>query len=110
MALAKVLHFFCNTRFQNKLLVEIDTFLTSKVSELFSLYKSATRDVIYLSRLHGGIGVKQFSTVYYCTRIAFITKILNHNEEIFKNIAREFLKLDMKRYKHFKCSKQLSWL
>ena len=98
MALAKVLHFFYNTRFQNKLLVEIDTFLTNKVRELFSLYKSTTKDVIYLSSLHGGIGVKQFSTVYhYCTSVAFITRMLNRNEEIFKNIARESLKLDMKK-------------
>ena len=86
MALAKVLHFFYNTRFQNKLLVEIDTFLTNKVRELFSLYKSTARDAIYLLRLHQGIGVKQFSTVHYCTRVAFITKMLNHNEESFKNI------------------------
>ena len=86
MALAKVLHFFCNTHFQDKILVEIDTFLTNKVRELFSLYKSTTRDAIYLLRLHQGIGVKQFSTVHYCTRVAFITKMLNHNEESFKNI------------------------
>ena len=39
MALAKVLHFFCNTCFQDKLLVEIDTFLKNKVRELFSLYQ-----------------------------------------------------------------------
>ena len=97
MALAKVFHFFCNTRFQDKLLVETDTFLTNKVRELLFLYKSTTRDAIYLSRLHGGIGVKQFSTVYYCTPVAYTTKILNHNEEIFKNIARESLKLDMKK-------------
>ena len=53
--------------------------------------------MIYLSRLHGGIGVKQFPTVYYCTRVAFITKMLNHNEEIFKDIARECLKLDIEK-------------
>ena len=97
MALAKFLHFFCNTRFHEKLLVKIDTFLTNKVRELFSLYKSTTGDVIYLSRLHGGIGVKQFSTAYYCTRVAFIRKMLNHNEEILKNFARESLELDMKK-------------
>ena len=97
MALAKVLHFYCNTRFQDKLLVEIDTFLTNKIREYFSLYKPTTRYAIYLSPLHGGIGVTQFSTVYYCTRVAFITKILNHDEESFKNIACESLKLDMKK-------------
>ena len=55
MALAKVLNFFCNTHFQDKLQVETDTFLTNTVRELFSLYKSTTRDVINLSRLHGGM-------------------------------------------------------
>ena len=53
--------------------------------------------MIYLSRLHEGIGVKQFCTAYCCTPVVFTTKMLNHNEEIFKNIARESLKLDMKK-------------
>ena len=97
MALAKVLHLFCNTYFQDKLLVEIDTFLTNKVREWFSLYNSTARDVIYLSRLHGGIGVKQFFTVCYYSRVAFITKMLSHNEETFMNITRDSLKLNMKK-------------
>ena len=97
MALAKVLHLFCNTYFQWKLLVEIYTFLTNKVREWFSLYNSTARDGIYLSRLHRGIGVKQFFTICYYTRVAFITKMLSHNEEIFMNITRESLKLNMKK-------------
>ena len=64
MALAKVLHVFCNTHIEGKLLIEIDVFLTNKVREFF-LYKSTTEDVTYLSQLHGGIGVKRFSTVYF---------------------------------------------
>ena len=48
-----------------------------------------------LSRLHGGIGVKRYSTVYYCTVASFITKILYCNEENFKNITHESHKLDM---------------
>ena len=97
MALAKVIHFFCNTRFEEKQLVEIDTYLTNKVRNLFSLYKSTTRDVIFLPRTSGGIGVKLFSAVYYCTRVAFIVKMLNHNEESFRNISRKSLLLDMKK-------------
>ena len=64
MDLAKVLHVFCNTHIEGKLLIEIDVFLTNKVREFF-LYKSTTEDVTYLLHLHGGIGVKQFSTVYF---------------------------------------------
>ena len=91
MALAKVLHFFCNTCFQNKLLDDTGMFLTNKVRELFSLYRSTTRDVIYLSHLHRGIGVKQFSTVYYCTWIAFFTKMLNHNEDTLRTLHMNLL-------------------
>ena len=71
--------------------------LTILICQLFNLYQSTIRDVIYLSRLHGGFGVTPFSTTYYCTRVSFIVKMLNHIEETFKNIARESLKLDMKR-------------
>ena len=34
---------------------------------------------------------------YYYTQVAFITKMLNHNEEILKNIAGEFLRLAIKK-------------
>ena len=94
MALAKVLFFFVILVVKNSNSKKIQN--SNRVRELFSFYKSAPRDVIYLSRLHGSVGVKQFSTVYYGTRVAFITKMLNHNEEIL-NIARESLKLDMKK-------------
>ena len=102
MALAKVLLFFCNTRFEDKQLVDIDSYLTNKVRRLFSLYKTMTRDVIFLPRASGGIGVKLFSSVYHCTGISFIVKLLNHEEESFRNIARNSLALDMKE--RYRCS------
>ena len=70
MTLAKVLNFFCKTCSQDKLLlIEIDKFLTNKVRELFHSYQSTTSDVICLSCLNGGIGVKQLSITYYYTRV-----------------------------------------
>ena len=61
------------------------------------LYKSTTRDVIFLSRSHGGVDVKLFSSVYYCTRVSFIVKMLNHNVQIFRNITQNSLDLDMRK-------------
>ena len=52
-----------------------------------SMHQSTTIDVIYLSSLHGCIGIKQFSTTCSCTRVSFIVKMLNHNKETFKNIG-----------------------
>ena len=60
MALLKVLHYFSNTRFQNNLITDVGNYLTDKVRSLFMLYKSNTKDVIFLSRSHGFIGVKLF--------------------------------------------------
>ena len=97
MALSKVLQFFSNTRFQDNIIPDVDNYLTDKVRSFFMLYKSTTRDVIFLSRSHGGVGVKLFSSVYYCTRVSSLVKMLNHNVEIFRNITRSSLDLDMRK-------------
>ena len=97
MALGKVLHHFDNTCFDIKDLDEIDKYLTKKVKTIFELYPSTTNTIIYLPREKGGIGIKKFSDVYICSRIAFLTKMLNHKEERFKFITRESFKLDMKK-------------
>ena len=96
MALWKVLHFFSNTRFQDNVITDIDNYLANTVRSLFMLYKSTTRDGIFLSRSHGGISVKLFSSVYYCTRVSFTVKMLNHDVENFRNITRSSLDLDMR--------------
>ena len=97
MALWKVLHFFSNTRFQDNVITDIDNYLANTVRSLFMLYKSTTRDGIFLSRSHGGISVKLFSSVYYCTRVSFTVKMLNHDVENFRNITRSSLDLDMRK-------------
>ena len=61
------------------------------------LYKSTRRDGIFLSRSHGGISVKLFSSVYYCTRVSFTVKMLNHDVENFRNITRSSSDLDMRK-------------
>ena len=97
MALWKVLHFFSNTRFQDNVITDVDNYLADTVRSLFMLYKSTTRDGIFLSRSHGGISVKLFSSVYYCTRVSFTVKMLNHDVENFRNITRSSLDLDMRK-------------
>ena len=97
MALWKVLHFFSNTRFQDNVIIDVDNYLADTVRSLFMLYKSTTRDGIFLSRSHGGISVKLFSSVYYCTRVSFTVKMLNYDVENFRNITRSSLDLDMRK-------------
>ena len=97
MALWKVLHFFSNTRFQDNVIIDVDNYLADTVRSLVMLYKSTTRDGIFLSRSHGGISVKLFSSVYYCTRVSFTVKMLNHDVENFRNITRSSLDLDMRK-------------
>ena len=59
--------------------------------------KSTTRDVIFLSRSHGGIAAKLIPSVYYCTRVSFIVKMLNHDVENFRSITQSPLDLDMRK-------------
>ena len=97
MALAKILHHFSNTRLKQTLLKSLDDFLTKKVRDMFGLYTTTTKLIIYLPRIHGGLGIKKLSHVYYITRISFLVKMLNHNEEIFSNIAKNALQRDMEK-------------
>ena len=97
MALAKVLHHLYNTRIKETMLKSLDDFLTGKVRKLFDLYSTTTRLIIYLPRTNGGLGIKKISRVYYVSRITFLLKMLNHDEDIFKNIAKNSLTLDMSK-------------
>ena len=72
-------------------------FLTKTVRDLYGLYSSTTRLVIYLPRDLGGIGIKRISDVYTTTRLAFLINMLNHDVAQFQNIARVSFKLDMKK-------------
>ena len=97
MALAKLLHHFYNTRLKQSALKCLDDFLTSQVRHLFGMYTTTTRLIIYLPRTLGGLGINKPSQVYYVTRISFLIKVLNHDEEIFSNIAKNSLRLDMRK-------------
>ena len=78
-------------------LILMEKHLVTAVRDLLKLYKSTTQLAIFLPRDHEGLGVKKLSFVYYTTRIAFLVKMLNHDVEKFSFIARESLKLDMKK-------------
>ena len=97
LALAKILHHFYNTRLSEIRIDLMEKHLVTAVRDLLKLYKSTTQLAIFFPRDHGGLGVKKLSFVYYTTRIPFLVKMLNHDVEKFSFIARESLKLDMKK-------------
>ena len=65
--------------------------------ELFGLYQTTTNSVLYLPCEMGGLGLKKISDIYITTRIAFLLKMLNHEIEHFRFIARTSLSRDMKK-------------
>ena len=66
---------------------------------MLKLYKYTIQSAMFLPRNHGGLGVKKLSLVYYTKRISFLLKILNNDVENFSSIARESMKLDIKKRK-----------
>ena len=60
MALAKIIHHFYNTRLEVTQLKLMDNKLTEIIRNIFKLYKSTIRCVMYLPREIGGIGVKKY--------------------------------------------------
>ena len=97
LALSKVLHHFYNSRLSETILDKMERHLVSAVRELFGFYKSTTQSAIFLPREKGGLGIKSVSYVYYTTRVSYLVKMLNHEVEKFRNIARESFKLDMRK-------------
>ena len=100
LVLAKVLHHFYNTRLSEIRIDLMEKHLVTAVRDLLKLYKSTTHLPIFLPRDHGGLGVKKLYFVYCTTGIVFLAKMLNHNVEKFSFIARESLKLDMKKKRY----------
>ena len=71
--------------------------LASVVRDLLKLYISTTQLAAFLPSVYGGLRVKKLSFIYYTIKIAFLVKMLNHDVENLLFIARESLKLDMKK-------------
>ena len=96
VALAKVVHHFCNTRIVS--LQKFDEILTSVP---FAKCMVCTLQQHKLSSTcHWSlelIGIKRISDVYRTTRLAFLIEMLNHPVRSFSYVARESLKLDMKK-------------
>ena len=97
LVLADILHHFYNTRSSEICIESMEKHLVSAIGNLLKLYKSTTQSAMFLPRNHGRLGVKKLSFVYYTRRIAF--QMLNHNVEKCSVIARESMKLDMKKRK-----------
>ena len=89
MALAKILHHCDNTRIEEKQLEELDKKISSVIRYMFGLYPRATDKVLFVDRLHRGLGVKKPSNVYRPVRISNLVNMLNHGEEAIKNMERE---------------------
>ena len=109
-ALAKILHHFYNTRLSEIILHEMNNHLVGTIRELFGFYKSTSRLIIFIPRLNGGLGIINLSDLYYTTRISFLIKMLNHEVENFRYIARESLKLDMIKRGVRECNEQPNFL
>ena len=93
----KILHHFYNTRLSESRIDLMEKHVVTAVRDLLKLYKSTTQLAIFVPRDHGGLGVKKLSFALYTTRIAFLVKMLNHDIAKFSFIARESLKLDIKK-------------
>ena len=96
MALAKISHHFENTKIEEKQLEELDTKITKIVKEMFDLYPKSSDKIFFVNRLLGGLGIKRPSNVYRATRSSNLIKMLNHDEENIRYLARKSLELDMK--------------
>ena len=92
----KISHHFSNTRLNEKQLDELDDKVISTVKRLFQLYPKSSGKAFFVDKLNGGLGIKRPSHVYRAARISNLMKMLNHEEENIRFIARESLKLDMK--------------
>ena len=91
MALAKISNHFDYTRLNEKQLDELDDKVISTVKRLLQLYPKSSDRVFFVDRLNGGLGIKRPSHVYRAARISNLMKMLNHEEENIRYIARESL-------------------
>ena len=96
MALPKISHHFENTKIEEKQLEKLDTKITKTVKEMFDLYPKSSDKIFFVNRLLGGLGIKRPSNVYRATRSFNLIKMLNHDEQNIRYLARKSLELDMK--------------
>ena len=97
IAMANIQHHFANTYINDETINEFDKALTSLLRRIFALNHSTTVSLMFLKKHVGGIGIRKPSIVYRTTRFCHLFKILNHQDENLRFIARNSLEIDFNK-------------
>ena len=95
IALSKISHRFSNMHITETGLYKLDQLLVLAIRKIFNLTHSTTTKTCFQPKVRGGLGIRKPSIVYRTTRIAHLIKMLNHNEDNIRFLARNSLVLDM---------------
>ena len=97
IAMANIQHHFANTYINDETINEFDKALTSFLRRIFALNHSTTVRSMFLKKHVGGIGIRKPSIVYRTTRFCYLFKMLNHQDENLRFIARNSLEIDFNK-------------
>jgi len=73
----------------------------------FGLNKSSNRDIMFIPRKRGGLGIMNPTSVYIAKKISFLLSVLNSDDHQTKHSARSSLNMHMQKRKATKINEEV---
>lgn len=97
MVMSKFNFYLCNMSIPVTTLKKLEDNIVKHVRNWFGLNKSSNRDIMFLSRKHGGLGIMDPTSVYIAKKISFLLSVLNSDDAQVRHSARSSLDLHMRK-------------
>ena len=99
MAISKLNFYFCNITFPLKKLLDMENSIVDCIRNWLKLNKSSNRDIMFIPKSKGGLGILHPTTMYIAKKMSFLLQCLNSDDPQTRHSARSSFELHMTKRK-----------
>ena len=99
MVMSKFNFFLCNLTIPIASLKSLEDNIVKYIRNWFGLNKSSNRDIMFIPKKLGGLGIMDPTSIYIAKKISFLLSVLNSDDPQTKYSARSSLNLHMHKRK-----------
>ena len=97
MVMSKFNFYLCNLSIPIASLKRLEDNIVKHVRNWLSLNKSSNRDIMFIPKRRGGLGILDPIATYIAKKISFLLSVLNSDDPQTRYSARSSLKLHMRK-------------
>lgn len=99
MVMSKLNFYLCNVSIPISTLKTLEDKIVSLIRNWFGLNKSSNRDIMFIPKKYGGLGIRDPTPLYIAKKISFLLSVLNSDDPQTQHCARSSLNMHMLKRK-----------